>query len=81
MLRLKEWSTTDKSRNKTDDDGKLGQAGNVHNLLLLRSSPAPSTLWAGVSGFGVYHPLYTTNGEKSQEDSAEIACGSRFGFL
>ncbi|MCS7198145.1 MAG: hypothetical protein NZ930_05660, partial [Candidatus Bipolaricaulota bacterium] len=27
-------------------------------------SPAPSRFWAGVSGFMVYHPLYTTNGGK-----------------
>ncbi len=34
-----------------------------------------------MSGFVGYHPVYTTNGEKSQEDETKIVCRSAFGFV
>jgi hypothetical protein len=42
--------------------------------------PAIPELWAGMGGFIVYHPVYTTNEDKSQEGDTKITYSSALGF-
>ena len=65
--RIPKRSAADEDRDEGDTQGELGQASSAHDSSFRAPSPAIPELWAGMGSFIVYHPLYTTNGDKSQE--------------
>jgi len=77
ILRLPQRSAADEDRDDTNHEGELGERSCAHGSSFGAPSPALSRFWAGVSVFGCYHPLYTTNGEKSQEGETNIEYGLR----
>jgi hypothetical protein len=79
--RIQKRSAADENRDEGDTQGELGQASSAHDSSFCAPSPAPSQLWAGMGGFIVYHPVYTTNEDKSQEDRTKITYGSAVGFI
>ena len=79
--RIPKRSAADEDRDESETQGELGQASSAHDSSFCAPPPAPSQLWAGMGGFIVYHPLYTTNGDKSQEGERNSRMDRQLGFL
>jgi hypothetical protein len=79
--RIQKRSAADEDRDEGDTQGELGQASSAHDSSFCVPSPAPSQPWAGMGGFGVDHPVYSTNEGKSQEGDTKITYRSALGFL
>jgi hypothetical protein len=71
--RIQKRSAADEDRDESDTQRELGQASSAHDSSFCAPSPALPGLWAGMGGFIVYHPVYSTTADKSQEDRTKIS--------